>query len=477
MTAIDSNITLPPQAKAPQMSGAGRKEDVHTEKAGPSQKDFTAALTQTPPKKEALPTKTEKAPQTTETQQPQAPQNADRDHDVKGKAIAVLLDKLAQGTEIDPALLEKAQTGDTEALKEILLSLGIKTETTGLENIAATDPQGQIIAVLAQLLQQQQQAVTQGPSPSETAPVSAQVSAPAPIAQSPAVQTAPAGSGQLSQGTALLLAQEEQLQQQTLQTAQQKGAELAVKEQPRPAPAQQINTQQQTPQQQAQQQTVPQQTANNALQTGTSGLGDGSGFTGDSPDGGFPQQGAGTQTGTDGQFLTGQDSRGGQQTALPQFAAAKAAGSFQSPAVHKVFLTMQRNAADRIQQMTLQLEPAAMGRVAVTMIFGKDGAMKAHLLVEKPETFQMLNRDSHALEKALKEAGIDLGDNALSFDLASGQEQFEKAEAERNSEKGFHFYMQGEDSEIHAAEDLAGMMSAAQANDYVLKKGSVNILI
>ncbi|MBL1146326.1 MAG: flagellar hook-length control protein FliK [Pseudomonadota bacterium] len=459
MTAVDSIINLPPQARAPQNFGAGRKGEACAENAACNKKEFTAALTETPRQKEEPPVKTEQAAKTAETAKPEHPQDTAqdivvKDTDVKGTAIEALLEKLAQGTEIDPALLEQAQAGDTDALKEILLSLGIETEGLGLENIAANDPQGQIVAALAQLLQ-------------------AQNARP----QTPAAQTPPTGI-QLSQPAALLLAQEEQQTPQTQQAVQAKDGD-AAKEQPRPAPAQQINAQQQAQpqQQQVQQQTPAQQQAANAGQTGTNAFGDGSGFAGDSPDGGFPQQGAGTQAGPDGQSLLGQDGKLAQQSGLPQFATAKAAGSFQSPAMHKVFLTMQRNAADRIQQMTLQLEPAAMGRVAVTMIFGKEGAMKAHLLVEKPETYQMLSKDSQALEKALKEAGIDLGDNALSFDLASGQDQFEKAEAERDSGQKFHFYMQGEDGDMTAAEQAAGMMNAAHANDYVLKKDSVNILI
>lgn len=460
MTAIDSSIILPPQAKAPQHNNVGRNENSSAEKTGQGQKEFTAALTEAPPKQKTPPSKPEK-PATTGTENaPQEPQV--HDVQVKGKAIQVLLEKLAQGQEIDPALLEKAQTGDMAALKEILLSLGFETDTPQLENIAGDAPQGQIVAMLAQLLQQQQPQLQAGTPPPQK----------------------PAAPLPFTPGTALLLAQEDRAAQQMPQLSQQpKDAEAALllKDQPRPAPAPQTaNVQPQPPQQvqpQAQQQSnIPQPAVNNALQTGANGFGDG-GFTGGQTDGGFPQQGTPLQTGLDGQLMAGQDGRTGQQSALPQFAAAKAAGSFQSPAMHKVFLTMQRNAAERIQQMTLQLEPAAMGRVAVRMVFGKDGAMKAHLLVEKPETFQMLSRDSHALEKALKEAGLDLGENALSFDLASGQDQFEKAETQRDSGQGFHFYMQEDDSGMNAAEQAAAMMNAASANDYVLKKDGINILI
>jgi len=446
MTAIDSIITRPSQARAPQDSGIDRREDVRAENAARNKKEFSAALTQSPSRKEAPSARTERTDRAAETAKQERPQDNVQSTNAEAKDIQFLLEKLAQDTDIDPGLLEKAQAGDTDALKEILLSLGIETKGLGLENIAGDNTQGKIVAVLTQLLQQQQ---------AQTAPV-------------------PPANAPLSQSAALLLAQENQLQQQQaqLQNTQQKGADVSPKDQPHLPPAQQINAQQQVQQQQ-----TLQQQANNTAQAGTNGFGDGSSFSGDSLDGGFPQQGSGAQTGPDGQPLLGQDGKTAQQSNLPQFTTAKAAGSFQSPAMHKIFMTMQRNAADRIQQLTLQLEPAAMGRVAVNMIFGKNGAMKAHLLVEKQETYQMLSKDSQALEKALKDAGIDLGDNALSFDLASGQDQFDQAEAQRNNEQGFHFYMQGEDGEMTAAEQALDMMNAAQTDSYILKKDSVNILI
>ena len=44
--------------------------------------------------------------------------------------------------------------------------------------------------------------------------------------------------------------------------------------------------------------------------------------------------------------------------------------------------------------------------------------MKAHLVVEKPETYQMLQRDAAALERALQDAGLETGSDALNYELA-----------------------------------------------------------
>jgi flagellar hook-length control protein FliK len=50
------------------------------------------------------------------------------------------------------------------------------------------------------------------------------------------------------------------------------------------------------------------------------------------------------------------------------------------------------------------------------------GNAQAHLVAERPETLQMLQRDSATLSHALKESGVQLGDNGLQFSL-KGQER------------------------------------------------------
>ena len=68
--------------------------------------------------------------------------------------------------------------------------------------------------------------------------------------------------------------------------------------------------------------------------------------------------------------------------------------------------------------ITLQLDPAELGRVEVRLEFGAENQVKAHLVVEKPETYQMLQRDAAALERALQDAGLETGSDALNYELA-----------------------------------------------------------
>lgn len=96
---------------------------------------------------------------------------------------------------------------------------------------------------------------------------------------------------------------------------------------------------------------------------------------------------------------------------------AQSAGAA-SPAVQMVAVNMQKAAGDgQNKTLSLQLDPPELGRVHVKMEFGHDKTVKAVVTAEKPETFLMLQRDSHTLERALSDAGLDTG-GGLSFELA-----------------------------------------------------------
>ena len=71
------------------------------------------------------------------------------------------------------------------------------------------------------------------------------------------------------------------------------------------------------------------------------------------------------------------------------------------------------------KNITLQLDPPELGRVEVKMEFGKDKTVKAHLIVEKPETYLMLQRDAASLERALQNAGLETDSGSLNYEMAA----------------------------------------------------------
>jgi hypothetical protein len=78
-------------------------------------------------------------------------------------------------------------------------------------------------------------------------------------------------------------------------------------------------------------------------------------------------------------------------------------------------------ASRRIERLVVQLEPAALGRVEIRLDFTHDNRVSAVIAAERPETLEVLQRDSRALERGLQDAGFRLDQNALSFSLRQEQ--------------------------------------------------------
>ena len=89
------------------------------------------------------------------------------------------------------------------------------------------------------------------------------------------------------------------------------------------------------------------------------------------------------------------------------------------PAAQVVAATLTKAGKDGIDNvMTLRLDPPELGNVSVRLQFGKDKMVKAIVTAEKPETYMMLQRDAHTLERALQAAGLETNSDSLSFQLS-----------------------------------------------------------
>ena len=90
--------------------------------------------------------------------------------------------------------------------------------------------------------------------------------------------------------------------------------------------------------------------------------------------------------------------------------------------VQSIAIQIAQKAQNGIKQFEIRLNPPELGRVDVRLEFGRDGQVTTHLIVEKPETLDMLNKDARQPERALADAGMDTGDDGLSFSLKDQQE-------------------------------------------------------
>ena len=65
----------------------------------------------------------------------------------------------------------------------------------------------------------------------------------------------------------------------------------------------------------------------------------------------------------------------------------------------------------------IRLDPPELGRIEVHLSVDDAGKAQAHLSADKPQTLDLLQRDSSQLTRALKDSGVDLGNTGLSFSL------------------------------------------------------------
>lgn len=74
-------------------------------------------------------------------------------------------------------------------------------------------------------------------------------------------------------------------------------------------------------------------------------------------------------------------------------------------------------AKDGSRQFEIRLDPPELGRIDVKLDVDKSGQVNTHLTVDRPETLDLLRRDSQGLERALQQAGLKTSDGSLEFSL------------------------------------------------------------
>jgi hypothetical protein len=91
-----------------------------------------------------------------------------------------------------------------------------------------------------------------------------------------------------------------------------------------------------------------------------------------------------------------------------------AQAAVQAVAVHLQSMGQTRDT----KSLTLQLNPPELGRMQIKMTYGRDKSVTADILVEKSDTYQMMQKDSNTLRDALTNAGLNADAGSLNFTLA-----------------------------------------------------------
>ena len=121
-----------------------------------------------------------------------------------------------------------------------------------------------------------------------------------------------------------------------------------------------------------------------------------------------------------------------------------------------------QNGTDKI---SIRLNPSELGRVDIKLDVTKDGVVTASVLVERPETLELLKADARSLERALANAGLDPDSDNLSFNLRDqNNNSFAK---NANGEENGSGKNQDENSSANADEnevDVEAMLAEARAS-------------
>jgi len=135
-----------------------------------------------------------------------------------------------------------------------------------------------------------------------------------------------------------------------------------------------------------------------------------------------------------------------------------------------VALQIQRNAAAKVDTFTMQLNPMNLGRLEIKMKFTRDGAVKAQLIAEKPETLSMLQKDQPQIQRLLQQAGLDVDENALSFDLR------QQPQDQQNTKESYNGAGNSHGAPASAGIESAAVKIAVEAMGYI-SQGGVNIVV
>ncbi|WP_238934775.1 flagellar hook-length control protein FliK [Maricaulis parjimensis] len=95
---------------------------------------------------------------------------------------------------------------------------------------------------------------------------------------------------------------------------------------------------------------------------------------------------------------------------------------------------ISRKVSDGNRVFDIRLDPAELGKVGVRLEMRADNRVHAVLTAERPDTLMELQRNARELERALNEAGLELGEDGLDFQMQEdGQAAGDDASGENAS--------------------------------------------
>ncbi len=109
-------------------------------------------------------------------------------------------------------------------------------------------------------------------------------------------------------------------------------------------------------------------------------------------------------------------SRAGDAAALPERPMAIPTPP-PAPPAEQVAMQLRHAVAKGVDKITIQLSPASLGAIEVTLEVSSGARVLVHVVVEKADTLELLRSDARGLERALQEAGLRTDSGSLNFNL------------------------------------------------------------
>ena len=106
-----------------------------------------------------------------------------------------------------------------------------------------------------------------------------------------------------------------------------------------------------------------------------------------------------------------------QQAAATQKAPTNPQAQHRGAVTEQVNVQITKAIANGMDKINIQLKPAHLGRVDIQMELASDGRVTAVVTADNKDTLDLLKQDSRELERAMREAGLQLNSNDLSFNL------------------------------------------------------------
>jgi hypothetical protein len=143
-------------------------------------------------------------------------------------------------------------------------------------------------------------------------------------------------------------------------------------------------------------------------------------------------------------------------------------------AVEQVTVQLHKAAKSGVNEMTIQLRPAELGKIEIKLEFGPDKSVTAVVTADNQATLTMLQKDSSSLQRALQEAGLQADAGCMQFNLSEDNQarHFGQSEADSQSMKNRFAF-----DEAQGGEDGLIATASSETETYYVTPGRVNLRV